>query len=76
MKNVIVNAMPDDTYIAVKAQYPHTSVANLVRGGCYRSTAILEVPDGFPFDRIDHKFLADMEKRIDNQTESSNETGI
>ena len=33
MKNVIVNAMPDDTFIAVKAQYNHTSMANVIRGG-------------------------------------------
>lgn len=33
MKNVIVNAMPDDTFITVKAQYSHTSIANVVRGG-------------------------------------------
>ena len=33
MKNVIVNAMPDDTFITVKAQYSHTSMANFVRGG-------------------------------------------
>ena len=71
MKNVIVNAMPDDTFITVKAQYSHTSMANFVRGGCYRSTAILEVPDDFPFNRIDNKFLADLEKEYDPQIESS-----
>lgn len=72
MKNVIVNAMPDDTFIAVKAQYNHTSIANVIRGGCYRSTAILETPDDFPLDRIDNKLLEILEKQYDSEIKSSN----
>ena len=43
----------------------------LLGGGCYRSTAVLEVPDEFPFNRIDNNFLADLEKEYDPQIESS-----
>lgn len=49
MKNVIVNAMPDDTFIAVKAQYNHTSIANVIRGGVLQINGNFRNPGRFPF---------------------------
>ena len=38
-----INPMPDGVCRTIKAQYQQTSLANLIRGGGYAATGVMEI---------------------------------
>ena len=38
-----INPMPDGSCRTIKAQYQQTSLANLIRGGGYDATGVIEI---------------------------------
>lgn len=45
MKKLVLpfNPMPDESCRTLKAQYQQTSLANLIRGGGYAATGVIEI---------------------------------